>query len=58
MITINLEDKHIKENLEAIKGLRATGRYTDEELQKMYDEQVEKDIKAEKEIEERSLKHE
>lgn len=40
MITVDLRDTKLKENLEAIKVLKETGFYTNEELQKMYDEQV------------------
>ena len=43
MITVDLRDKHLKENLEAIEMLRSGGYFTDEELQRLYDKQVEKD---------------
>ena len=43
MLTINLKDQNLIENLNAIKVLRNSGRYTDAELQKLYDEQVEID---------------
>lgn len=39
MITVDLRDTKLKENLEAIKELKKIG-YSDEDLQKMYDEQV------------------
>lgn len=42
MITVDLRDMKLKENLEAIKELKKIG-YSDEELQKMYDEQVQTD---------------
>lgn len=40
MITITLDDKHIRENLKAIADLKELGIYTDEEIQEMYDRQV------------------
>ena len=43
MIRVDLNDMKLKENLEAIIYLRKTGLFTDEQLQKMYDEQVKKD---------------
>jgi hypothetical protein len=43
MIRVDLNDMKLKENLEAMNYLRKTGLYTDEQLQKMYDEQVKKD---------------
>ena len=42
MITVDLRDTKLKENLEAIKELKKLG-YSDEELQKMYDEQARRD---------------
>ena len=45
MITINLRDDHIKEHLQAIKKLRGYG-FTDEQIQEMYDRQVEKDQRS------------
>ena len=45
MIQVNLNDPMLKENLEAIQTLRATGLYTDEQLQEMYDKQVKADKK-------------
>lgn len=45
MVEMNLRDNNISENLKAINELRATGMFTDEELQEMYDKQVEVDKK-------------
>ena len=39
MITVDLRDGKLKENLEALKELKKIG-YSDWDLQKMYDEQV------------------
>ena len=43
MITIRLDDKNVLENLKAIEELRKTGMFTEEQLQELYDKQVEKD---------------
>lgn len=43
MISINLNDPNVVENFKALKELKATGIFTDEELQEMYNKQVEKD---------------
>lgn len=43
MITVNLNDKNLAENLRAIRELQQTGLFTDEQLQEMYDRQLEKD---------------
>lgn len=45
MVEINLDDINIFENFKAIKDLRSTGMFTDEELQELYDKQVEVDKK-------------
>ena len=42
MITLDLRDKRITEHFEAIQSLRKHG-FSDEELQAMYDRQLEKD---------------
>lgn len=42
MITVDLRDTKLKENLDAIKELKNIG-YSDEELQKLYDKQVQTD---------------
>jgi DNA-directed RNA polymerase beta subunit len=46
MITINLNDPKIKENIKTINALKAMGIYTDEEIQEMYDKQVEADLRS------------
>jgi hypothetical protein len=45
MVTINLRDDHIKENLQAIMELRSIG-FTDDEIQRLYDRQFEKDQRS------------
>lgn len=45
MVEMNLRDNKISENFKAIEELRRTGMFTDEELQEMYDKQVEADKK-------------
>lgn len=47
MITINLGDPNVVENFKALDELRKTGIFTDEQLQQMYDKQVEADKKHE-----------
>ena len=47
MITISLEDPNVVENYKAMNELRRTGLFTDEELQKLYDKQVEADMRGE-----------
>ena len=51
MITINLEDKNVVENFKALNELRKTGLFTDEQLQQMYDKQVEADREHDKDNE-------
>lgn len=46
MITVNLNDPNLKENFKALMEVRKSGMFTDEELQKMYDRQLEKDREA------------
>ena len=49
MITIDLNDMalpYAKENIKAILELRKSGMFTDEQIQKLYDEQVKKDKEA------------
>lgn len=43
MVTINLGDPNVVENFKAMNELRKTGMFTDEQLQQMYDKQVEAD---------------
>lgn len=42
MITIDLNDMHLKENLKAMQELKEFG-FTDEEIQSMYNKQVQAD---------------
>jgi hypothetical protein len=53
MITVDLNDTHIVENLKAIDSLRKTGRFSDEQLQEMYNAQVAKDTPSITEIRQR-----
>ena len=48
MVTINLEDKNVVENFKALNEPRKTGLFTDEQLQRMYDKQVEADRECNK----------
>ena len=48
MISINLDDPNVVENFKALNELRHTGLFSDEELQEMYDKQVEADRGEEK----------
>lgn len=45
MITISLDDPNIAENFKALNEIRHTGLFSDEELQEMYDKQLEADRK-------------
>ena len=45
MITVDLRDPMIKENIKSINELRKIAFFTDEELQEMYNKQVESDKK-------------
>ena len=45
MISINLGDPNVVENFKALNELRKTEMFTDEQLQQMYDKQVEADKK-------------
>lgn len=45
MIDINLRDDHLQENLQAIMELRSIG-FTDDEIQKLYDRQLERDQRS------------
>lgn len=47
MITVNLNDTKLAENLKALQELKASGMFTDEQLQILYDKQIEKDLMAE-----------
>lgn len=43
MPTINLGDPNVVENFKAIYELQKSGMYSDEEIQELYDKQVEVD---------------
>ena len=43
MVTMNLDDPNVVENFKALNELRKTGMFTEEQLQQMYDKQVEAD---------------
>jgi hypothetical protein len=43
MVTINLDDPNVIENFKALNVLKHTGLFSEEELQEMYDKQVEAD---------------
>lgn len=47
MITISLDDPNVVENFKALNELRHTGLFTDEELQEIYDKQVEANMRGE-----------
>jgi hypothetical protein len=40
---MNLDDPNVVENFKALNELRKTGMFTEEQLQQMYDKQVEAD---------------
>ena len=45
MVTLSLGDPRIVEHLAIVQNLRGSGLFTDEEIQEMYDRQLEKDAK-------------
>lgn len=45
MVTLNLRDPRLAEHVAVVQDIRRTGLFTDEEIQKMYDRQIEKDAK-------------
>lgn len=47
MIEVDLRDNHLAENINAIMELKKTGMFSENDIQKMYDRQVEKDRKSE-----------
>ena len=49
MVEYRLDDNNIDENFKAIEELRLTGMFTEEELQEMYEKQVEADKKKREE---------
>jgi len=56
MISINLDDPNLEENFRSLQEVQKTGMFTDEQLQEMYDRQVEKDKKQLEEKGENELK--
>lgn len=46
MIRISLSDPHVVENFKAIMTIQNSGLLSDAEIQKMYDDQVKKDMAA------------
>jgi hypothetical protein len=47
MVICNLRDENILENVKAVEELKKTGLFTDDELQELYDKQVESDKRKE-----------
>ena len=47
MVNVDLRDNHLIENVNAIMKLKKMGIFSDDDLQKMYDRQVEKDRESE-----------
>ena len=45
MIDININDPQLIENVKAIMELKKSGIFTDEQIQELYNEQVERDCK-------------
>lgn len=43
MITLNFEDPHLVENFKAMRNIRASGLFSDEEIQRMYEDQLTRD---------------
>lgn len=43
MVIMNLDDPNMVENFKVLNELRKTGMFTEEQLQQMYDKQVEAD---------------
>lgn len=43
MLEIKLSDRHLSENIKAINELRETGMFSEEQLQELYNKQVEYD---------------
>ena len=52
MITVQFNDKRLTENVKALEYLRSLNRYSEEELQRMYNKQVEKDREREEGVKE------
>ena len=51
MISISLRDENLIENVKAISTLKQSGLFSDEEIQKKYDEQTKRDESPKEEIE-------
>lgn len=47
MVIYDLRDENILENVKAVEELKKTGLFTDDELQELYDKQVESDKRKE-----------
>ena len=45
MVTLNLGDPCVVEHFQMVQTLKNSGWFTDEEIQEMYDRQLEKDAK-------------
>lgn len=45
MISIDLRDDHLIENVKAVRNLQKSGQFSEVEIQKLYDKQVEADSK-------------
>ena len=45
MVKFDLRDTRIVEHFEMVQNIRKSGWFTDEEIQEMYDRQLEKDMK-------------
>lgn len=46
MVTLNLRDPRLGEHAAMVQNLRRIGVFTDEEIQEMYDRQLEKDAEG------------
>lgn len=46
MVILKLDDPHLVENFEAVHNIRARGWFSDEEIQRMYDDQIRRDKEA------------
>lgn len=57
MISINLGDPNVVENFKALNELRHTGLFSDEELQELYDKQVEADREMRAENDDEAISH-
>jgi hypothetical protein len=46
MISINLRDEHLTKDVMAVSILKQSGLFSEKEIQKMYDDQIELDKKT------------